>query len=252
MNHQPKPVFLALCILAWPGMPSQAECDDACAYRDRGDRSEGLFDGLIVGGGFYLRGLHYQPAPETAVASEQLHLTFWLPPPTEAVDVEVWQPDSQYRMRPAPKQYGQGRQEFAWPRGEVIDRLGLAIDALSARVRAGEVYIPRVLSTREVSQPAPGYAFIFDSGAGIDAVCTIARREEHARVVRRFECFEDYGGTLVIEWDGRDDRGQPVPEGVYVLKLEGEMLAETLRPLSERVAFWHAGRSDSAGTQSRQ
>ncbi len=239
MNHRLTPAFLAWCVLAWPAIPSQAECAEACAYRDRGDRSEGLVTEGIVGGSFYLQGLHYQPVAETAAASEQLHLTFWLPSSPEAVAVEVWQPDRQYRMKPAPRQYGEGRQQFAWPRGEVIDRIGLSIDALGALIRAGDVYIPAVLSTHEVSEPAPGYAFHFNSDGGIDADCTIVRHEPQAPVVRRFECFEAYGGTLVIEWDGHDDRGQPVPGGVYVLEIDGDMLVESLRSLSHSVPFWH-------------
>ena len=239
MSHRLEKAFLAWCLFAWPAMPAQAQCADGCKWSDRGDRWEGLFDEPVASGRFDLWGLHYRSAPETAAAGEQLYLTFWLPPSPELVEVEVWQPTRQYRMRPAREQYGAGRQQFTWPRGEVVGPLGLSIEALYARIQAGAVYIPALLSTREAPKPAPGYAFIFDSGAGIDAVCTIARRDE--KVVRRFECFEDYGGTIVIEWDGRDDRGQPVAEGVYVLKLDGEMLGETMRPLPGAIPFWHRG-----------
>lgn len=126
----------------------------------------------------------------------------------------------------------------------MIDRLGLATDSLYTRIKTGEVYYPALLSAREELTSGTGYAFVFRSGAGIDATCTIARRDEGAQVVRSFECYEDYGGTIVIEWDGRDERGQAVPAGVHVLKIEGEMLARTFRPLRQSVSFWHRGPID--------
>ncbi len=249
MNHRFAKVLLASCILAGSAIPARAGCDN-CRWADRGDRWEGVVEReLVSGGSFELLGVHNQRLEATASDSDQLHLSFWLPEPQELEELWVWQPVRFYQMEPARKRFDGGRQGFSWPRGEVIARLGLSVDSLYARIMAGAVYFPALLSAGERSTPTEGYAFVFLSGGGIDANCTIARRAEGPRVVRRFECFEDYGGTLVIEWDGRDDRGQPVPEGVYVLNLKGDMLAETLRPLHKSVVFWH--REPSAGRPPR-
>ncbi len=258
MNHQLQEVLLASCIVAGSAIPAQAGCD-TCDWTERGDRMEGVVvvkEEQVSGGSFELLGVHARRLEAPAPDSELLHLSFWLPEPRELDEIEVWQPARRYKMEPARKRFGGGHQDFVWPRGEVIARLGLSIDSLYTRIKAGEVFFPALLSTREVPMPAPGYAFIFDSSAGIDADCTIVRRDESARVIRRFECFEDDGGTIFIEWDGRDDRGQPVPQGVYVLKLEGDMLARTLLPLDSIVAFWHrwpsAGRPPGAEPEEEQ
>lgn len=240
IGHSGK-LLLILYLLASPAVPAGAGCD-TCQWRDRGDRWEGIVEReQISGASFQLLGVHRRPLPEAAVEGELLYLSFWPPAPPAPAAIEVWQPARLYRMRPAPQAPGAGRQEFAWPRGEVIDRLGLSVASLYARIRSGEVYHPALLSTRAGQSPEEGYTFFFLAGAGIDAECTIVRRGEEARVLQRFECFEDLGGTMAIEWDGRDGRGQPVPPGVYVLDIEGEMLAETFRPLRRRVSFWHPG-----------
>ncbi len=253
MRHRPATVLLASCFFAWPAIPVEAGCD-TCAWSDRGDRWEGVDSKQISGAGFKLLGVHNRRRSAAASDSGQIHLTFWLPEARELDQIEVWQPARLYRMAPAEKRYGGGGQEFAWPRGEVLDRLGLSIESLYTRIRTGSVYFPALLSTGERPAPAAGYAFVFQSGAGIAADCTIARCaepaalarcEEPARVVRSFKCYEAYGGTLVIEWDGLDDDRQPVAAGVYVLKLMGTMKAQTWRPLRRSVAFWHRAPPES-------
>ena len=82
--------------------------------------------------------------------------------------ISVAQPARYYRMEPKRKQYDSGLQTFAWPRGEVIDPLGLSVDALFARVRAGDVYIPALVSTREPAGPS----------------CTISRRASSVATTR--------------------------------------------------------------------
>ena len=59
--------------------------------------------------------------------------------------------------------------------------------------------------------------------------------------VSGFECYKEYGGEVAIEWNGRDDDGQPAADGLYVLAVEGDMLAEVLRPVETSVKFWHRG-----------
>lgn len=222
---------------------ARAGCE-GCEWADRGDRWEGVqAREKVSGGSFELLSVRRRGAVETVVG-ERMHLAFWLPEPAELDEIVVRQPAVLYRMEPARRRYEAGRQQFAWPRGDVIDPLRLAVDALHARVRRDEVFFPALLTTGADAAPDTGYAFVFMSGAGVDAVCTIARHGEDGATVRRFDWFEDAGGTLAVEWDGRDDADRPVPAGAYVLTIEGDMLAETVRPLRHRVVFWHSGKED--------
>lgn len=217
------------------------EVCDTCGWADRGDRFEGVESReQISGGSFELVSVHYLRPPEAAAAGPQMHLYFWLPEARQLDEIRVSQPARYYRMEPARKQYGEGLQDFAWPRGEVIEPLGLSVDALYARLRAGDVYVPALLSTRPPAAATGGYAFVFESGAGIDADCTVTRQDD-AATVRSFECFEKYGGMVTIEWDGHGDDGKPAADGLYVLGIEGDMLAETIRPLKTSVVFRHRG-----------
>jgi hypothetical protein len=229
---------LAMCSAA----PAQQVCD-SCAWADRGDRFEGVESReQISGGSFELVSVHYLRPTEAAAAGPQVHLYFWLPEALQLDEIRVAQPARYYRMEPARRQYGEGLQDFAWPRGEVIAPLGLSVDALYARLRAGNVYVPALLSTRDPAAATGGYAFVFESGAGIDADCTVTRQDGAPAIVRRFECFEEYGGMIAIEWDGRGDDGKAAADGLYVLDVVGDMLAETIRPLKTSVAFRHRGR----------
>lgn len=240
-------VWLAFLLLAPCAAPAQEPCD-TCGWAERGDRWEGVVEKeQISGGSFELVSVQYRHPSEPADRGDRLHLVFWLPEPLELDEIKVWQPDRLYSMEPSKKRYGKNRQTFDWPRGEVVDRLGLAIGSLYTRIRSGAVYYPALLSTREVPGATAGYELVFQSGAGIDATCTIDRvspprsPQGDGGVIRSFECFEEAGGTITIEWDGHDAEGRMAPAGVYVLKIDGEMLAETLRPLRQRYSFWHRG-----------
>jgi len=234
----PSLLLLGLLTPSAPALPAPCE---ACTWQDRGDRWEGVVDReQVSGASFELLGVHRRGLAEEVPASERLYLSFWLPAPRKELAIEVWQPARLYRMRPLPREYGAGRQGFDWPRGAVVDRLGLAVSSLYTRVEAGGTYYPALLARAPDALPAEGYTFLFQAGAGIDAECTVAPREED-RVVRRFDCFADHGGTVAFEWDGRDEGGEAVPAGVYVLTITGEMLAETLRPLARRIPFFHPG-----------
>lgn len=238
------PVFVLLLASA---APAQEPCD-GCKFAERGDRAEGVWReaSMISGGSFELMSVRYLSGGAAGGGAE-MRLYFWLPEAQELDEVLVWKPlpsetndKVAYKMEPDRKQYGAGLQKFAWPRGEVIDRMGLALESLHTRIRSGNSYIPALLTSGEPPVPAGGYAFVFESGAGIDAWCTVSRAGD-GEEVSGFECYEEYGGEVAIEWDGRDDQGQPAADGLYVLNVEGDMLAEVLRPVETSVRFWHRG-----------
>ncbi len=239
MDRRLLTIPIVLCLLAGPAALAQGKCE-TCGFADRGDRFEGVDDReQVSGGSFELQSVHYLRPAEAAAGGQEMHLYFWLSEAGALEEMRVAQPARYYRMEPKRKQYDPGLQTFAWPRGEVIDPLGLSIDALFARVRAGDVYIPALVSTGAPAAAKGGYAFVFESGAGIDADCTVAGKD--GAPVKTFECFEDYGGMITIEWDGRDAAGNPAADGLYDLRIEGALLAETIRPLETSVAFRHRG-----------
>ena len=250
MNRHLWKALAALGLFASTQLGAQTRCE-TCEWADRGDRWEGeVLAEQIAGGSFELLSVHLRQASEpveTSEAAGQLHLSFWLPEPTELDEIRVWQPRGNlpdYRMTPHRKQYDADRQDFAWPHGPVIDALGLSIRSLYTLVGTEQAYFPALLSTSVASTPVQYYAFVFMSGAAFEAQCSIERRDEDVEVLSRFECFEDYGGTTVIEWDGRDDQSRGVPRGFYFLEIRGEMLGETTESLRRSVTFWHPGSFD--------
>ncbi len=242
MRHLCQTLFgLALLAAATAAAPAQAACE-GCEWSERGDRSEGVWKEatMISGGSFELMSVRYLG---DAAGGGQLSLYFWLPEARELDEVLVWKPlpsetndKVAYKMEPDARSYGAGLQRFAWPRAEVIDRLGLSLDALHTRIKSGDSFVPGLLTAGDGPEPAGGYAFVFESGAGIDAECTVSR---DSAPVSTFECYEEYGGEVTVEWDGRDDSGQPAADGLYVLRVEGDMLAEVLRPIEAAISFWH-------------
>ena len=242
----PRAAIAAVALLL-AAASARAACEK-CRYADRGDRFEGVENLQVSGSSFDLVAVEYRPGngqghPLDSHA-EKLFLYFWLPASLTPT-IEVREPVRNYMMHPAKKSYAAGLQSFSWPRGEVLAPLGIEPDRLHAKIsnREETVYYPAFLSAG--SPPAPGgsYVFLFRSGAGIDVDCTISRDEGSQLVpVRKWVCSSDLGGPVTITWDGLDDRRQPVPAGRYVLRLKGDMLAETPRPLRATVTFEHYGR----------
>jgi hypothetical protein len=211
-----------------------------CTYAKRGNRSEGVLVRKVSGGSFDLLSVEYRPAGSSSAAGKDVHLYFWLPKP-ETPMIEVWEPDTNYWMVPDRKPYVQGLQAFTWPRGDVLDPLGLTPSVLCPKVRnpSQTLYYPAFLSAGQ--KPAAGgrYVFSFRSGAGVDVRGTITPNGTTVPV-RKF-AYREGGGRLHIEWNGRDDAGKPVTQGVYVLRLDGNMEAESIRPLSFKLSFVHYG-----------
>lgn len=213
----------------------------SCKWTDRGDRFEGIARRQVSGGCCELLGVHYQRADQLASGAERLSLFFWLPAEMTP-EIVVGQRDVNYLMTPKSRGYGRGLQRFSWPRGEVLAPLRVQIDTLQARVSdSAAVYFPALLSTSDRPIPAGKYAFVLESAGALDLQCTIAREEKGRLVpVRSFRQTEEFGGVFTVEWDGRDDRGQRVAGGVYVLRLDGQVEAETIQPIrGYKVAFQH-------------
>ena len=243
MSRNAIPGLAALALLLTAGA-LWAECE-TCRYTDRGDRFEGTENQQVSGGSLDLLAVQYKTAQSGPPATaDKLHLYFWLPGPTTPT-IEVREPSRNYLMHPVKKPFTAGLQEFAWPRNEVVGRLGIDPSRLYSKIsnREETLYYPAFLSGGAPPQAGGRYVFVFRSGAGIDATCTISREEGGQMVpVRKWVYTEDLGGTLPIEWDGRDDQGKTVLPGTYQLRLRGDLLAESVRPLNETVSFVHYGR----------
>ena len=197
---------------------------------------------MISGGSFDLMSVRYRAKLDSGGAG--LKLFFWQPEAGALDELLVWKPlpsetndKVAYRMEPAGKQFGAGLQQFSWP-PKVIERLGFGPDSLHIRIKAGDGLVPGLLTTGGPPAPQGGYVFVFESGAGLDAECTITA-DGSSDPVAVFEVFEEYGGEVTVEWDGNDSSGQPVADGLYVLSIDGDMLAEVLRPVETSVSFWH-------------
>lgn len=231
---------LAVLLALIGAVPSTAqERCDTCGLMERGDRLEGIDDReQVSGASFELVSVHYLAAGEPGEAGTDIHLYFWSPQAGEVEELKVWQPALLYRMEPVQKDFAEGLATFSWDRAAVVDPMELATDTLFARIRSGETFLPALVTTDAAPGPHDGYAFVFDSGAGIDADCTVVRPADGERI-RSWECFSDFGGEIPIEWDGKDDAGRLAEDGLYALEIDGEMLAETIRPVTASISFQH-------------
>ncbi len=242
-------VLMSIVLVSFAKAGAVQELCAGCEWSERGDRSEGVKATTPVrgsGGAFELVSVAYLGERGPAAADQRLLLAFWMPEAGELDEIRVWAPLGDrsvaretvaYVMEPGRREYPAGRADFAWPRGDVVEPLGLPLDLLHVLIRLGTSYLPAVLTGREEAEPAEGYAFVFESSAGIDADCDIERGD--GTPVRRMECYEELGGTIDVTWDGRDDSGNPVADGEYVLRIDGDMLAETIRSLETSVTFRH-------------
>jgi hypothetical protein len=236
---------LLLVTLLHAARLAAADCA-TCTYAKRGDRWEGVGVRQVSGASFDLLGVEIPAAGKPAAGGDPIRLWFWLPA-AETLTIEVWEPRTNYWMVPDARPYAGGLQSYDWPRGAVLAPLGLDLASLRPKVRNRDetLYFPALLAAGPRPQRGEGYAFVFRSGAGIDALATLSSDTGGKLTpVRRLRFSEDLGGILRLTWDGRDEQGRPVPDGVYVLRLKGDMLAETLRPLTFTLSFFHHGRFD--------
>jgi hypothetical protein len=236
-------VLWRFAILLMIALPLRAQCAK-CKLSDRGDRLEGIASRQVSGGCCALLGVQYSPAGGATGTPSSLHLHFWLPQPTTPL-IKVWEPETNYLMMPKKKEYDRGLQRFSWPRAEVIDPLGLKVDALYVRVSdAANVHFPALLSTSENPRLSEPYLFILQSGGRLNVTCTVERQMEGRLVpIRTFQHREPFGGVFQIEWDGKDDNRNPAPEGVYVLRLKGTVETERIQRLNYTLTFQHHGRN---------
>jgi hypothetical protein len=217
------PAAALLTLVVGLGAVQTADCP-SCNISRRGDRREGVKTNPVSGGSLTLLAVEYRPAGATGSAGPDMHVYFWLPQPESAV-IEVWDPVSNYWMAPDERPLGRSLQAYTWPRKEVLEPLGLGAADLFLKVRNRDktLYYPALVSAGPKPAPGGGYTFAFDSGAGLDVLCTVSRDEGGTLVpVRKFPFSEEMGGTFRISWDGRDDQGRPAPAGSYVLKVKGK------------------------------
>jgi len=221
-----------------------AKCT-SCEYVNRGDRREGIYRKEVSGGCCEPMAVLYRGMESIANDAQYVHLHF-APPSEMQPEIVVWQPATNYLMRPWPKSYGPGLQDYRWPRQTVLEQLGIPLESLYALVSYHEegIYLPASLSSSERPKPTGGYTFVLRSDDPLAVRCTIEREEQGKRVpVRNLkQISEKFGGIFRVEWDGLDDHGHALPPGVYLLQLEGTLYAETIEDLSYSLSFQHYGR----------
>lgn len=250
-----RPVLAALAaatLWAIPMGAAQAGCE-GCEFKDRGNRSEGVhsFKIPVSGETFRLMSVQYR-GDAAGDAGAQVHLYFWMPAAASLSELKVWRPMDakrerekvEYRMEPKQKHYDAGLQRFEWPGGDVVARLdGVKVDSLYALIKSGEAYVPGLVTTGASPATSGAYEFWFESSGEIVADCHIERvAADGTRTgVGFFDCSDD-ASRFSVEWDGRDDDGNAAPDGLYVLRFDGEMaLASSNSNVAREIRFWHRG-----------
>lgn len=211
------------------------------AWRDRGDRLEGIASEPVSGGTFDLLTVQYVPAGKPKEKAERLHLFFWLPA-AQDVEIEVRKPAGvNYVMVPKRKAFSSGRQEFSWPTAPVINPLGLRAAELKASVKnvARNLYYPALLWTDARPALQGRYVFYFKNDAALDWHATISREVDGRLTPVGTSDGSEEPGSFEVPWDGRDIHGKVLPGGVYVLKIEGTLDTETAKAITRTVYFQH-------------
>ena len=214
-----------------------------CDYHSRGDRFEGVRPHEVSAAGLSLIAVEFKAAKRVAAPSSPLYLHFWLPTPTD-VNIQVWEPKTNYVMAPRQTHFSKGSQVYSWPSQEVVAPLGLQLDNLYPLITGpqGAPYYPALLSTSKDETRGQDYIFIFNSSAGVQLTCVISH-DEHGELtpIKQFSADQNFARTFSVSWDGLDSRGKPVPSGPYYLQLTGNLFAATVAPVKLSIPFWHYG-----------
>jgi hypothetical protein len=247
LRNRPAGILILIAIWALVPLPAPGGECEGCDYGERGDRMEGIHSEKIPISGESVPLLSVEYAAKAAPGSE-MRLYFWLPEAGAPEKLKVWRPLAsdderelvEYRMQPKAVPSEQGLQKFAWPRGDVLDRIELEAGSLYVLINAGGTYLPGLVTTADSAAGAGGYEFWFDSPGEILADCFIERADgDAAQPIRRWDCSAG-GGRFPVEWDGLDKDDQPAPEGRYVLRFDGEIeVASGNSRLERTVTFWH-------------
>ncbi len=88
---------------------------------------------------------------------------------------------------------------------------------------AGEAPAARAALGRAYPDPfgAGGLPVMLPVAAGMDGPITLLIYAADGRAVRRLTRSALAGQTIALGWDGRDDRGRPVPSGAYLVRIDG-------------------------------
>jgi len=219
------------------------------AWRDRGDRFEGVISSREVAGGYFdLLGVHLETGGqalsggELAPSSTTLNISFWLPAP-ETVSIKVWEPKKNYWMVPHQKSFAAGKQSFSWPVATVVKPLKLPVDRLQVLVSNSQetLYYPAQLYARAPSSEKKRYRFSFESKGGVELKGAFWRKAGDRLVaVKPFTLVEDFPGVIHVSWDGLDQAGKKVPSGIMHLRMEGAIfLSESDERINLDIPFWH-------------
>ena len=212
------------------------------AWKDRGDRYEGIRPENVSGGDFELLGVYVEPGPRARDADQ-----LWVSVPLHQeakLRIRVWEPKSGYAMDPKREAFQPGS-SFSWSRAAVLQPKSIPSSELHVLATDSETqrfYYPARLTTAPPSANLRRYVFRFRSRGGVDLAVKISREKEGRLVEvisRRRE--EDFGGILDFAWDGRSSQGQPSPAGIYHLQLKGTVFLKNDLSLNIDIPFIHFG-----------
>lgn len=242
--------LLLFAVSAFILPPYLAEGDDPLAYRDRGDRHEGVRLKPITGEDLELLAVIAEGelgGSDLGTAEDQVSVRFFLPR-HDTVFLTVREPEPpRYfywldQVEPREPWRPSTTNTYSWSRSEVLDPLGLEPGTLVPLVRLGE----REAGAREQVAPAwlgrdsgslrvASYRFLFKTNAAARLEGHIVDPEGHQLSITS-SCGERFrpAATCTLRWIPDADQAA----GHYRLSLRGHFLADNT-PLVRQVEFFH-------------
>jgi len=238
-----KPVRLVIIVCVVHLVSGNLSTAQDVAWRDRGDRFEGVISSREVSGDYFqLLGVHLEEGRELGPSVAALDVTFWLPA-RETISIKVWEPKKNYWMVPHQKSFPAGKQSFSWPVTPVVLPLKLPVDKLQVLVSNSDetLYYPAQLHAGAQPSEKKRYRFSFESKGGVELKGAFLRKTGDRLVaIKQLTLVEDFPGVVHVAWDGLDQAGKKVSSGVMHLRLEGTIfLSESDEKINLDIPFWH-------------
>lgn len=195
-----------------------------------------------------LSALIHTDISEQAPMPEAIQLGFY----TEQrapVSVEIFCEPKLYYVDPLRENWGPGMATFTWPT-EIMKRHQIPADDLYARAvlveQATRTLFPAFFYFRESPSAVQVYEFIVAPLRKMQMQYWIIDADSDSLIITGTEQSIGANKQRNITWDGRDDFGNEVPEGEYLLKLQGTYKPQfgRRRTISVNYRFLHKTKLD--------